>query len=287
MAQSLKGDRDPPMASVEPSEMWDEVQRKIRSTQPDTPSAVPVVEHFSPDDPMFEKIRALRRDGAIIIDRAVTEGVCDDIKAEMQPYLDVTTTGDGFLGKQTKRAGACVSRSPASWKCILHPSLMQLCEGVLGRQVLHMSRDQMQATLTPGNKQLPWQLSLSQLICIGPHNRQQPMHQDGWGFVLDMKGPGAGQTALDSRTGQLENEISTIWALQDFSAENGATTVAPGSHLWPSGRGKPAPEEITQAVMPKGSVLIYLGTTWHGGGENKTDHHRYGLNIDYNLGLLR
>ena len=43
------------------------------------------------------------------------------------------------------------------------------------------------APQSPGNKRLPFQLSLSQLISIGPANRNQPLHRDGWGFVLDLQ----------------------------------------------------------------------------------------------------
>jgi ectoine hydroxylase-related dioxygenase (phytanoyl-CoA dioxygenase family) len=116
----------------------------------------------------------------------------------------------------------------------------------------------------------------------------------------------------------VEPEISTIWALQDFTHENGATRVVLGSHRWPKGREprenierasaakenngvvkaeqqeewreaekEEEEEEVVQAIMPKGSVVAYLGSTWHSGGANVSGAERWGCNVDYNLSLLR
>ncbi len=75
-------------------------------------------------------------------------------------------------------------------------------------------------------------------------------------------------------------------ALVDFTAENGATRVAPGSHLWDRGR-TAEPEELVAAEMPAGSAVIYLGSTIHGGGANTTaDKTRQGMHVSYCLGWL-
>lgn len=84
----------------------------------------------------------------------------------------------------------------------------------------------------------------------------------------------------------VELEVSTVWALDDFTSENGATRVFPGSHRL-KGHEKPNASDAVQAVMKKGSVVVYLGNTWHSGGENRTNQTRWGLNIDYNLACLR
>jgi len=71
------------------------------------------------------------------------------------------------------------------------------------------------------------------------------------------------------------------------TATSGATCVAPGSHLWDPAR-YPAQGEIAQAVMPAGSIVIYLGSTIHGGGANTTDDEwRRGVHLSYTLGWLR
>ncbi len=78
-----------------------------------------------------------------------------------------------------------------------------------------------------------------------------------------------------------------MFALTDFTAANGATQVVPGSHLWPLDR-VAQPEEIIQAEMKAGSALFYLGSTIHGGGENRTDNvRRRGMFIGYVVGWLR
>ena len=84
----------------------------------------------------------------------------------------------------------------------------------------------------------------------------------------------------------VELEVSTIWALNDFTSENGATRVFPGIHRLKDNR-VPNATDAVQAVMKKGSVVVYLGNTWHSGGENRTKERRWGLNIDYNLACLR
>ncbi len=77
-----------------------------------------------------------------------------------------------------------------------------------------------------------------------------------------------------------------MWAVSDFTAENGATRVIPGSHLWERER-EATEEDIVQAVMPKGSVLVWLGSLLHGMGVNGTDAPRTGLVSAYSVGCLR
>jgi ectoine hydroxylase-related dioxygenase (phytanoyl-CoA dioxygenase family) len=81
-------------------------------------------------------------------------------------------------------------------------------------------------------------------------------------------------------------QVASVLALVDFTADNGATRVAPGSHLW--GRDRVAePDELVPAEMPAGSAVIYLGSTIHGGGANTTDDvTRQGMHVSYCLGWL-
>jgi ectoine hydroxylase-related dioxygenase (phytanoyl-CoA dioxygenase family) len=74
--------------------------------------------------------------------------------------------------------------------------------------------------------------------------------------------------------------------MQDFTEENGATRVVPGSHLWTDDR-KPTQADTVPAEMERGSVLLYTGSLFHGGGANHSDRTRTAVNIDYCLGWLR
>ena len=80
--------------------------------------------------------------------------------------------------------------------------------------------------------------------------------------------------------------VATMWALTDFTRENGGTRLVPGSHLWSSNR-VPKSEEVVATEMPAGSVLIYTGNTIHGGGANRSEGSRSGVALHYNLGWLR
>ena len=78
-----------------------------------------------------------------------------------------------------------------------------------------------------------------------------------------------------------------MWAVTDFTEEMGATRVIVGSHLWEDDRAEADPALTTGAVMSKGSVLVYTGSIYHGGGANLSDVHRIGINVGYSLGWLR
>ena len=78
-----------------------------------------------------------------------------------------------------------------------------------------------------------------------------------------------------------------MWAITDFTEENGATRLDPGQ---PSARRAPnplEPYETIAAEMPKGSVLVWVGSLWHGGGANRTDTRRVGIAMNYCAGYIR
>lgn len=292
--QSLSGSGDsPPAAELPPDPRWAEIREQLRAIDRSDDSApcqprgrvlqrfdvrgpCCTHEYLGSDEGWAAVARicvALHHDGCVVLEHAVSEATCERVIAEMTPYLEQAGYGDGFLGRATRRAGACVSRSPASRELIQHPLILQLCRGVLGVQLLHMDHKGLGDWLVPGNEQFPFQLSLSQTICIGPDERTvpkpQPLHRDGWGFVIDMQQ-------------QMENEISTMWALDEFTSDNGATRVVLGSHRWSKSR-KPMDDEAMQAVMPRGSVVLYLGDCFHSGSANRSKALRHGFNCDYNL----
>lgn len=117
-----------------------------------------------------------------------------------------------------------------------------------------------------------FQINLTQGIRINPGEKAQIIHPDSALFPISNK--------------PFEFQINAIWAYSDFTKENGATRIVPGSHKWEEGR-EPRPEEITCAEMPAGSVLIYAASLLHGGGANVTSTSRTGIAISYCLGWLR
>jgi len=215
------------------------------------------LQHFPPNAAPADVAAAIRRDGAAIVDRAADGELIDRIVAETTPYLDATAGGsDGFSGRRTRRTGALIARSPGSRELAAHPMVLGVCDEILGANASS------------------YQLHLTQIIDIGPGEPAQMLYRDHWAW-----------DAFDFPLG-FEVEISTIWAVQDFTDHNGATRVVPGSHLWEGGR-TPTQEDTVPAEMERGSVLVYTGSVFHGGGANRSDRSRAAVNIDYCLGWLR
>jgi ectoine hydroxylase-related dioxygenase (phytanoyl-CoA dioxygenase family) len=117
-------------------------------------------------------------------------------------------------------------------------------------------------------------LHLTQVIAIGPGEPGQLIHRDQWAFDFFPFPSG------------YEVQCNTIWAMTDFTAENGATRVLPGSNHFVDRR-EITHDECEAAEMPAGSVLFYNGSVYHGGGANRSNDTRYGLNITYARSWLR
>ena len=200
----------------------------------------------------------LREDGCVVISGLVSPELMDQIAVELKPYLAATDVGpDDFTGHATRRTGALIARSPSSRTLVAHPTILETLELCLGD---HCST---------------FQIDLTQMVDIGPGEPAQMIHRDQWSF-----------DHFPFPTG-FEAEISTMWAVTDFTEEMGATRVVVGSHLWEEDPAEVDPALTTGAVMSKGSVLLYVGSIFHGGGANTTDVHRIGINIGYSLAWLR
>lgn len=118
-------------------------------------------------------------------------------------------------------------------------------------------------------------MNTGQVMIIGPGEKAQWLHRDAdnWPLIL---GPTAKPVT-----------VSCMFALSEFTAENGATRVVPGSHKWDDFTRKAVDSEVTQAVMPAGSALIYSGTVLHGGGANTTNAEwREGMHLSFLVGWL-
>ena len=80
---------------------------------------------------------------------------------------------------------------------------------------------------------------------------------------------------------------NSMWALTDFTEANGATRIVPGSHLADRSPDYGSHYESVAAEMDRGSVLIWHGSLWHGGGANQTDEQRVGIAMNYCAGYIR
>lgn len=201
-------------------------------------------------------VETLKTDGACVVEGVLDAAGLATMKSECMPFIDATEAGrDDFTGRKTTRTGALVARSQACRDAVMQPTIV----------------DGAKAFLAPYCDTI--QLHLTQFIRIKPGQGVQPLHRDrlAWGGYL---------------LPTLEPQFNTIWAITDFTKENGATNVIPGSNTWGPER-TPSRDEVDYAEMDAGSVLIYSGSVVHSGGANVSDADRIGLNITYALGWLR
>jgi ectoine hydroxylase-related dioxygenase (phytanoyl-CoA dioxygenase family) len=212
---------------------------------------------LAPDSKASEIVAAMQRDGACIVRDVLSPETLARIDADVKPWIDRSEPGaDDFTGRQTKRTGALIARCPETRPVVTHPLILEAANELLGPYCERI------------------QLHLTQTIDILPGQAAQILHRDrlAWGGYIPKP---------------IEPQFNTIWALTEFTEENGATHLIPGSHDWPLDRNPESPNESIQAVMSRGSVLCYSGTVIHGGGANRSDAARIGLNVTYCLGWLR
>jgi hypothetical protein len=219
------------------------------------------LEVLSPDCTVQDIVRAMERDGACIIRDVLSPEQLQALRAEVLPLIDQTPDGlDDWSGRKTRRTGGLVSRSAAVREIAMNPLTLGAAN----------------ATLRPFCSKI--QLNITQLITILPGQTAQPLHRDRfvWG------GDDGGGVIPEG----IEPQCNGIWAVSDFTEENGATHIVPGSHKW-SFKRQARRDESVQAVMKAGSVLLYNGTVIHSGGENRGTTPRVALNVTYTLGWLR
>jgi hypothetical protein len=209
---------------------------------------------MAPDSAPENLHASLLEHGYLIIEELAVDHAAR-AREELAPHIEAAPFGHNeFLGPHTKRVGSVLRRSPAARELVIHPLVMALCE----------------ATLLP--QAANFQLNFSGVMHLEPGAQSQDLHRDGLLYPIRHPCPPMLMPAM--------------WALSDFTQENGGTQIAPGSHRWEHERA-PFPDEVLNAVMPAGSVLIYTGGTWHGGGENRSNTVRTGLALQYSLAWLR
>ena len=202
-------------------------------------------------------IEVLNNDAGVIIDGLIDQKEVNLLNKDLAPYLKNDVFGrDEFTGFKTKRIGALIARSEACRNLAMQPLVNEVSEKYL-------------SPFCDG-----YQLHFTSAVSIGPGESKQILHRDRgiWGGYLPRR---------------VEPLMSTIWAVTEFTKENGATQIVPGSHLWEKDR-IPKENEIAYAEMKPGSVLLYTGTVLHGGGSNSSKNDiRTGVFLHYALNWLR
>jgi len=200
-------------------------------------------------------VERIERDGYSIIENAIDPALLDQLAQtldRLEVELDARPATNLFEGQKTVRIYNLLARGAIFERIPVHDAILPIVERVLDRGCL---------------------VSSLSSIAIDPGETAQPVHADD--MLIPLPRP------------HVPLVCNTMWAVTDFSAENGATCVVPGSH-----RLDHAPElgrayDTIPAEMKRGSVLVFNGSLWHGGGENRTDRRRVGIAMNYCAGWIR
>ena len=198
--------------------------------------------------------QTLRDDGYCIVRRAVPTVTVATVWDDLAERFERTPFSDGdFYGRRTKRFGGVLKRSVRSAELVTHPLILDVANLILGPYCDRL------------------QLNLTQALAIHPGEIAQAAHRDE-----DMwSGP----------KGDVEYLLNIMWPFSPYRADNGATQIYPASHL--DRTRAYGDEEAISAEMDPGDVLLFLGSTLHGGGSNRSLKPRTGLVVSYCLGWLK
>jgi ectoine hydroxylase-related dioxygenase (phytanoyl-CoA dioxygenase family) len=209
----------------------------------------------SPLPELEAHLTRIAEEGYTILPDAIEPDLVDEIdEALVKLELDLGTVPaeNLFEGVRTMRVYNLLRHGPTFEKIPLHPNVLPVVEAVLDPGLL---------------------ISSLSSIAIGPDEQAQPIHADDQ--LIPLTRP------------HVPIICNTMWAITDFTEENGATRIIPGSHLRDEAPNPLEHYETIGAEMPKGSVLVWVGSLWHGGGANRTDTRRVGIAMNYCAGYIR
>jgi ectoine hydroxylase-related dioxygenase (phytanoyl-CoA dioxygenase family) len=200
-------------------------------------------------------VARIAQDGYTIVEDAIEpellDALADDL-LRLERELGAVPAANIFEGVRTTRIYNLLARGPLYQRIPVHPSVLPIIERVLDRGCL---------------------VSSLSSIAIGPGETPQPLHADDQ--VIPLPRPHVPIIA------------NSMWAISDFTADNGATRLVPGSHLRDHAPPLGPDHESVPAVMRRGSVMVYNGSLWHGGGANHTAQRRVGVAMNYCAGYIR
>ncbi|HET9877046.1 MAG TPA: phytanoyl-CoA dioxygenase family protein [Mycobacterium sp.] len=199
--------------------------------------------------PNDQGLEELRTEGYVILRDVIADRVLDEARSALRSLLDRQAWAKGeFFGDRTKRVHNILAKTRAVDALVAHPAVLELLRGTLAQP----------------------QVSIVNAIEIHPGETAQFLHQDDAIFPIARPHPPL--------------IVNSMWALTEFTAQNGATRLVPRSQQATEVGEDPT---IVVAEMEPGSVLVWNGGLLHGGGANCARQPRLGLNVNYNCGWLR
>lgn len=201
------------------------------------------------------RLRELENRGFLILEDLLVAGEVSALRDQLSPWLAQTPRCEGdFYGWNTTRVGGLLTKAPVVQDIVMHPEILPIAESLLG----------------PACDCI--QLNLTQATRVHPGERAQAPHRDEEMWPVDTKGR--------------HYLLNVMWAVDEFTAENGATRLWPGSHRCELDR-ELDPAASVSAEMPAGSALVFLGSLTHGAGANCASRPRTGVIVSYCLGWLK
>ena len=200
-------------------------------------------------------IVAVASQGYTIIENAIEPDLIDALNDELlrlERVNNIVPAKNGFEGHHTVRIYNLLAFGKLFEKIPVHENVLPVIEGVLDAECL---------------------ISSLSSISIDPGERAQPIHADDQ--VMPVAKP------------HVPFVCNSMWALTDFTEENGATRIIPNTHTANASPNYGGDYESIPAEMKKGSVLIWHGSLWHGGGANKSSKRRVGVAMNYCAGYIR
>lgn len=193
-------------------------------------------------DALMARVEA---DGFVVIEDLFSADEVAGIRTAIEPHFTPHTGRNNFEGFGTRRLYAVLEKTFACNGLVEHPLILGLLDRLLEPNYL---------------------LSQLQAIDIRPGEAAQPLHHDDAFYPVPRPRAPLG--------------AATILAIDDFTPENGATLVIPGSHRWDDRTPGPA-DEPRPVVMKAGSLVFFVGTLWHGGGANRSQGGRLCVTAQY------
>ncbi|HTT86714.1 MAG TPA: phytanoyl-CoA dioxygenase family protein [Acidimicrobiales bacterium] len=207
-------------------------------------------------DTEFDRHAArVRQEGWTVVENAIdldlVDGIHDDL-LRLERALGIVPADNLFEGTRTTRIYNLLVHGALYERIPVHPNVLPVVERVLDPGLL---------------------ISSLSSIAIGPDEQAQPIHSDDQLIPLPKPHPAF--------------ICNTMWAITEFTESNGATRLCPGTHLLDHSPDLLQHYDSIAAEMPKGSVLVWVGSLWHGGGANTTSARRVGIAMNYCAGYIR